>query len=125
MNMTLLIDSVDYSALLPRRGYTVGYKKVLGPNNCTTLDGTYHEDVIARKAVVTVNLLPMTTAQLTALLNACDDCVNATFLDTKTNTTVTRAAIATLSSASIALNRSNAVFWNQNGSGITLTIEEK
>lgn len=125
MNMTLLIDSVDFSSYLTKRGYTVDYKKVMGANSCYTLDGTYHEDVLARKAVVTAPLLPMTSAKLSAIIKACDSCTNATFLDTKTNTIVTKPVIATLSSASIALNKANALFWNNSGNGISLTIEER
>lgn len=122
MTMTLLIDSVDYSAHLTKRGYTAAYKAVLGANSCYTLDGTYHEDVLAYKAVITVPLNPLTTAQVAALLNACHNCKTATYFDAKTNTTVTKNAKVTLSAAGIALNKSTAVFWG--GQGLTLTIEE-
>lgn len=125
MNMTLLIDGVDFSSYLTKKGYTVEYKKIMGANSCYTLDGTYHEDVLARKALVVAPLLPMKSDQLSTILNACDNCNNATFLDAKTNTNVTKNVIATLSSVSVALNKTNALFWNSSGNSITLTIEER
>lgn len=126
MNMTLLINSVDYSSYIPKHGYTVSYKKILGANSCYTLDGTYHEDVLAYKAVITTELMPMTSAQLSAIIAACENCKNATYLDTKTNTIVTKNVTATLSPATIVLNDPQRLIWNQNtSSGIILTIEEK
>lgn len=126
MNMTLLIDSVDYSSYIPPRGYTVQYKKILGTNSCYTLDGTYHEDVLAYKAIVQTELLPMTSAQLSAIISACENCDNATYFDTRTNTIVTKKVIATLSQAAIVLNDPQRVIWNQStSSGIILTIEER
>jgi hypothetical protein len=126
MNITLLLDSVDYSSYLPKYGYTVAYKKVLGANSCYTLDGTYHEDVLAYKAVITTELKPMTSVQLSAIIEACKNCENATYFDTRTNAIVTKNVIATLSAAAIVLNTSESVIWNQDtSSGIILTIEER
>ncbi len=126
MNIVLSIDSIDYSWLLPKKGYTVTYKKVLGPNSCYTLDGKYHEDILAYKAVVRVDLLPMTANQLATFSTAIRNCKNATFFDTMTNSTVTRAVNATLNSASLVFNTSNKAFWGaSNSKGVTLTIEER
>lgn len=123
--MQLKIDDNDFSEYLTKRGYNVTYKKIMGVNSFYTLDGTYHEDILARKAVVVADLKPMTSAQLAVFIDACDDCEYATYLDTKTNTTVTKKAIATVSSASIALNKNNILHWASGGNGITLTIEER
>lgn len=126
MNMILLIDSVEYSSLLPKKGYTVAYKKILGSNSCYTLDGKFHEDVLAYKAVINVDLNPMTTAQLANLTTAIKNCKNATYFDTMTNTVVTKEVNATLDSASLVFNTSNKAFWSAtNRKGITLTIEER
>lgn len=126
MNATLLIDSVNYSFLLPRKGYNISHKKVLGSNSCYTLDGKYHEDVLAYKAVIKVDLLPMTSTQLSELVNAVQNCKNATYFDTMTNSVVTREVNATLESASLVFNTSKKAFWSDtNQKGITLTIEEK
>ncbi len=126
MNATLLIDSVNYSFLLPRKGYNISYKKVLGSNSCYTLDGKYHEDVLAYKAVIKVDLLPMTSTQLSELVNAVQNCKNATYFDTMTNSVVTREVNATLESASLVFNTSKKAFWSDtNQKGITLTIEER
>lgn len=124
--MVLKIDSVDYSFLLPKKGYTVTYKKVLGSNSCYTLDGKYHEDVLAHKAVIKVDLLPMTAALLAQFTTAVKNCKNATYFDTMTNSIVTREVNTTLDSASLVFNAQNKIFWsNTNRKGITLTIEER
>lgn len=126
MNMTLLIDSVDYSSYLPPRGYTVQYRKIMGANSVTTLDGTYHEDVLAYKAVIATELRPMTSAQLSAIATACKNCQKATYFDAMTNTSVTKDVIATLSSASLVMNDTANTIWNNNTtSGVILTIEER
>jgi hypothetical protein len=125
MNMTLLIDSVDFSSYLPKHGYTVLYTPVLGPNSCYTLDGSFHEDVLAYKALVTTELKPMTPEQLAAITVACQNCKYATYLDTKTNQVVTKKAKATLSPATVVLNNPSQLLWNRDeSSGIIMTIEE-
>ncbi len=126
MNMVLLLDSIDYSYLLPRKGYSVSYKKVLGPNSRTTLDGKYHEDVLAYKAVVKVDLAPMTSEQLSRLADSVQNCRLAIFFDTKTNSVVTREVYATLESATLVFNTENKAYWSaSNKKGITLTLEER
>lgn len=126
MNMVLKIDSVDYSFLLPKKGYTVTYKKVLGANSCYTLDGKYHEDVLAYKAIITTELMPMTSTQLSDLVTAVKNCKNATYFDTMTNSVVTKEVIAILDSASLVFNAQNKIYWGDtNRKGITLTIEER
>lgn len=125
MDMTLIIGSTDFSSYLPKRGYTVNYKKILGANSCYTLDGKYHEDILATKAVITVELKPMTSEQLSSILNACESATSVTYFDPKENGAVTKEASATLSSASIVLNRANLIYWNSSRNGVTLTVEER
>lgn len=126
MNMPLFIDSVDYSSLLPRKGYTVAYKPVLGANSCYTLDGKFHDDVLKYKAIITVDLLPMTSTKLSEVATAIVNCKTATYFDTMTNSTVTREVKSTLDAASLVFNTPNKAFWsNTNRKGITLTIEER
>lgn len=123
--MNLKIDGVDYSSYLPKRGYTVGYKPILGANSCYTLDGKYHEDILAYKAIITTELLPMTATQLSAIINACQNCKEVEYLDTKTNEYVIKEAKATLSTATLVFNTQSKQFWNDSlQKGVILTIEE-
>jgi hypothetical protein len=124
--MILKIDNKDYSHLVPRRGYKVGYKKVLGPNSCTTIDGTYHEDVLAHKAVINIELLPMTSEQLSELETSVENCELATYHDTKTGADVTKPVIVSLSPATLVVNYENKTVWSDSEtSGVVLTIEER
>lgn len=126
MNMPLLIDSVDYSHLLPKKGYTVAYKPILGANSCYTLDGKFHDDVLKYKGVIKTEILPMNSAQLSKFATAIMNCKTATYFDTATNMVVTREVKATLDAASLVFNTPNKAFWsNTNRKGITLTIEER
>lgn len=126
MNLTLKLDNVDFSSYIPQRGYTVSYKKVLGSNSVTTLDGKFHEDVLAYKARITTELKPMTSAQLALISNACDAVEKATYYDPKEDALVTKDVIASLSSSSIVMNTSTSTIWNKAlKKGIILTIEER
>lgn len=124
--MILKIDNKDYSHLVPRRGYKCGYKKVLGPNSCTTIDGTFHEDVLAHKAVINIELLPMAPEQLSELETSVENCEYATYHDTKTGTDVTRKVIVSLSPATLVANHADTMIWSDSeDSGMILTIEER
>ena len=124
--MILKIDGKDYSHLVPRRGYQVAYKKVLGGNSCYTLDGTYHEDVLAYKAIVTIELMPMSPEELSELVTSVENCDQATYHDTKTDADVTKKVIVTLSPAKLVINAADKRIWSDSESGgMTLTIEER
>ena len=124
--MRLVIDSIDFSEYLTKYGYTVTQKKVLGGNSIVTLDGTSHEDILAWKDVVMVEMKPLTPSQLATLVAACKkETVTATYFDTETNAYVSQVMKPTLSQAKIALNKTSAVYWSGGGSGIQLTLEEK
>ena len=124
--MILKIDNVDYSHLVPKSGYQVCYKKVLGPNSCYTLDGTYHEDVLAYKAVVNIELKPMSAETLSQLVTAVENCEQATCHDTKTNDDVTKNVLVSLSPANLVINHDGEIIWSDTeNSGMTLTIEER
>lgn len=124
--MILKIDDKDYSFLVERRGYKVSYKKVLGSNSCYTLDGTYHEDVLAYKALVQVPLKYMTPETLAELVESVETCVKATYFDTKENGEVTKEVIVNLSTANLVMNKGSKVYWSDSEkTGMVLTIEEK
>lgn len=124
--MILKIDNKDYSHLVPRRGYQVAYKKVLGGGSCYTLDGTYHEDILAYKANISIELMPMSPAELSELVLSVENCDEATYHDTKTDTDVTRKVTISLSPATLVMNTIGKVYWSNSPSkGMTLSIEEK
>jgi hypothetical protein len=123
--MNLKIDGIGYSSYLPKRGYSVTYKPILGANSCYTLDGKYHEDILAYKAIITTELLPMKAEQLSDIINACQNCKEVEYFDTKTNGYVIKDAKATLSTATLVFNTSSKQFWNDSlQKGVVLTIEE-
>lgn len=67
---TFKINGVDVSPLVTRTGYTVQYKKILGGNSGYMLDGSYREDLLSRKTVVTVNAMPLSEKDLQGLYQA-------------------------------------------------------
>lgn len=126
MNITLLLDGIDFSSFVPKMGYTVGYREILGGNSCLTLDGKMHDDVLAYKAVINIELNPMDSIQLSKLVSVVEKCKNATYFDTKTNSIVTRGAKVTLTPATMMGQSQQRTFWNQSPSkGMVLTIEER
>lgn len=120
--MTLYLDNTDFSTYVKKRGYSVSYKRILGPNSFTTLDGTYHEDVIAKKAIVDVPLNPLTAANLATLTDAVYKATSATFYDSETGVNVTKSVTASLSTASVIMTKGTTQYW---GEELVLTLEEK
>lgn len=68
MKKNISINNVDCSSLFMRYGYKTQYKKVHGNAGGTMLDGSTTEDVIARKAVITLSFMPQTEAAFTEFL---------------------------------------------------------
>ena len=124
MNKTLNVDGVDYKSYMAKHGYTVGYKKILGPNSCTTLDGRTHEDVIAEKAIVNVSLRILNTAEIAVIQNAqSKNYVVVTYFDTKSQADKTVNMKVITSAASLLLENSLS-YWGSGSTGISLTLEE-
>lgn len=69
MPKTLLINGTNVTAYLPPTGYTVGYQSVDGGQGGTMQDGTYTEDEIAIKAVISIPCMPLSDAQIALLLS--------------------------------------------------------
>lgn len=65
---TIQINGTDYTDYFPPEGYKVQYTKVTGQNEGLMLDGSYTEDILAIKAVVSSPLMPLTEAQQSKLL---------------------------------------------------------
>ena len=67
------IGIVDFTDAFVRVGYQVEYAKRLGKQGGMMQDGTMEEDLIDRKAVVTLPCFPLTEDQLSELLTALFD----------------------------------------------------
>ena len=84
---TIQINGTDYSEYFPPSGYEVSYIKVKGNNEGLMLDGSYTEDILAIKAVVSSPLMPLTEAQQSAFLQdvLSDDYVTVYYFDPRKN----------------------------------------
>ena len=105
--MPLTINSVDFSALTERLGYSISYEDRAGGNSMTMQNGDQYIDVIVRKPVLSWRLDSLTGAQLASLhaaINA-DIYVPVTYFDTATNTNVTAYFHGTISEQEVGVIR--------------------
>ena len=88
MAKTLIINGTNVTSLLPPAGYSVGYESVDGGQSGTMQDGTFTEDEIAIKAVITVPVKPLADAQIATLLTNIyrNPYCTVTYFDPRTNT---------------------------------------
>ena len=84
---TIQLNGVDFTAFFPPEGYEVEYIKVTGSNEGTMLDGSYTEDVLAIKAVVSSPLMPLTEEQQSLFLQTIQsrDYASVYYFDPKKN----------------------------------------
>lgn len=68
MAKTLKINGIDFADYFTEVGYSVSYASVQGNNAGLMLDGSYTEDEIAQKAVITFNCMPLNETQISRLL---------------------------------------------------------
>lgn len=68
MSKAIKINSADFTAYFTPVGYKVKHKKIKGPNEGYMLDGSFTEDTLAVKAVVTCTCMPLTETQFNTLL---------------------------------------------------------
>ena len=73
MRATLIIDGVDFSSFVNKYVYSVEYIKREGQNGGVMLDGSITVDVLARKAVITVETNGSWDTQLSDFLAALDN----------------------------------------------------
>ena len=65
---TLRLNGIDFTHSFTSIGYLVHYKKILGSNSGYMLDGSYVEDLLAIKAVITLPAMPLQEADISRLL---------------------------------------------------------
>lgn len=84
---TIQINGTDYTAYFPPAGYEVSYEKVTGQNEGLMLDGSYEEDILAIKAVVSSPLMPLTEKQQGDILSdiMSDDYATVYYFDPRKN----------------------------------------
>lgn len=86
MPKAIKINGVDFTDLFTPTGYIVDYKKIRGPNSGYMLDGSYTDDVLAVKSVITCTCMPMGESDLTKLLSEISgEYANVYFFDPKEN----------------------------------------
>ena len=66
----IVIDGVDYTSYFTRTGYSVVYESVQGDNAGLMLDGSYTEDELKIRAIVTLPCMPLKQDQLSDILQA-------------------------------------------------------
>lgn len=84
---TIQINGTDYTAYFPPAGYEVSYEKVSGQNEGLMLDGSYEEDTLAIKAVVSSPLMPLTEEQQSKIVSdiLSDDYASVYYFDPRKN----------------------------------------
>lgn len=122
--MTLTIGSTDFSALTKKLGgYTVSYVKREGVNSGVMQDGTKVFDLLAWKAVLTWELIGLSTTQLRQVLTACMvQYATVTFDDPATGSTRQSTFIPDIGGAKFAFRKNGVNWWKD---GLTITMEER
>lgn len=69
MKKTIKINGKDFTEYFTPTGYSVSYKKIRGPNSGYMQDGSYTDDVLAVKAIVTCTCMPLDETKLSTLLS--------------------------------------------------------
>lgn len=86
MKKIIKIDGVDYTSFFTPTGYSVSYKKIRGGNAGYMLDGSYRDDVLATKAVITHICMPLDEEKLSQFLAAISGTyLTVYFFDPKQN----------------------------------------
>lgn len=84
MRKNIKFNDIDFTSYFTPTGYQVSYKKIKGPNEGYMLDGSFTDDVLAVKSVITLTCMPLSEEQLTTLLQQLySDVLNVYFFDPK------------------------------------------
>lgn len=70
MSKIIKINGIDFTNMFTPYGYSVRYESIQGNNGGLMLDGSYTEDEIARKAVITLPVMPLKELDVSELLQA-------------------------------------------------------
>lgn len=122
MGKTLKVNGYNFTPLMTPYGYTVSHKKIQGGNQGTMKDGSFVDDVLAIKAVMSITFMPLTQADLEWVNNALYlyDYPSVEFYDPRTKTSRRAECIFEMSPA---LERGKGADGNIRwiGAGVTFT----
>lgn len=123
MRKTILLNGTDYTDAFTPTGYSVSYKKIRGDNSGYMLDGSYTDDVIAVKAIITCICMPTdeeTLAGLLALL--AETYLDVRFFDPRLNEYRTATMMPSDPEQKFRGTGTNAIdYWT----GTVVTLTEK
>lgn len=64
MAKTLKVNGYNFTNTITPWGYSISYNKIQGGNQGTMKDGSFVDDVLAYKAVISANCMPLTQTEL-------------------------------------------------------------
>lgn len=73
MKKNIVINGINFTDLFTPTGYAVSYQKIKGKNARYMLDGSYMDDVLAVKAIVTCVCMPTSEEKLSQLLSVLSE----------------------------------------------------
>lgn len=123
MSKTIAINGVNYTDMFTPTGYMVSYQKRRGNNSGTMLDGSYVDDVLAVKAVVTCTCMPTNEMKLQQLLIVLSNTyVTVYYFDPRVGTYRTMTAMSSEPTQKFRGQGGNALdYWT----GTVVTFTEK
>lgn len=123
MAKTIKMNGVDVTSYFTPRGMKVTYNKVQGSNGGVFLSGDREEDILAWKATVTLECMPLTEAQQADFLSkVMVDDPTLYYFDPKTNAYRTIHYMADIAEGTFkGAGGTGTEFWT----GYVLTAEEK
>lgn len=123
MRLPITIDGVDFTPYTSKNAYTVEYVKREGPNSGQMMDGSQVIDLLAYKALITWELNALTSAQLSAVLQAAQkQYVTVSYFDTAINDVRQATFIPTVGAQAYAFARHGLHYFRD---GTVLTLLEK
>lgn len=116
------VDGVDFAKRINKFVYSVGYEKREGTNGGMMLDGSETVDILAYKAVVSVDTNAMEAAELSALVTALlKPYVQLTYWDTRSNAPRTAEFIPDVSAAPLGFVTQDRKIFD----AFTITLRER
>lgn len=70
MAKNLIVNGYNFTNYITPWGYTISYNKIQGGNQGTMKDGSFIDDVLAYKAVITVQCMPLTQSEIEWIYSA-------------------------------------------------------
>lgn len=119
----ITINDKDYTSFFAPKGLKVNYEIIKGSNAGRMLDGSYTEDELAQKAVITLKCKPLNEEQTAQLLDELlrDVYHTVEYYDPRTGDYRTMTAMRSISTQDYVGTCLGGDYWN----GITITLTER